>query len=306
MNSLYPLAGISKQAHFKAVMVQSQRLAQVERVTDSARQIRAVHPVLGCRKMYRMLAPQLSIGRDKTEAILLGNGFRVRYPRNFIRTTHSVKSNYFDNRISGRTIDGINQLWQSDITYFIAGGSTYYLTFITDVYSKRILGYQANTHMLATANVAALRQALRCRGHLCSQTLIHHSDRGGQYIDKQYISLQRQHGIQSSMGKHSWENAYAERVNGIIKNEYLHHMHSPNLRALRCNLSRVVKLYNEKRPHLTLPDKSPPLVYERNLATNADMRYTMTIYDSALSTNPQIATKKKVAKKKRNNNHNNH
>ena len=279
MKDLYPVCGISKQAHFKARRQALMREGIEQQVVSSAAALREAHPAMGCRKMYQVLGEQLAVGRDRFESILLNNGFRVRFPRNYVKTTRSFKGRGFDNLISGKRLDGIDQVWQSDIAYIKVADRYYYLVFVVDVYSRRILGYQVNHHMLATANIKALKQAIHQRGKQVFDGLIHHSDRGAQYIDKRYIQLQRDHHITTSMAKHCWENAYVERVNGIIKNEYLRPMELKTERALQAALKRVVWLYNNQRPHLSLPDKMTPVNFEKALEANYN-KPTLTIYNS--------------------------
>ena len=296
---LYQMLGITKQAHFKdRVRLAGKQLAAQRALTASA-SIRKSHPMMGCRKMYHMVGDDLPIGRDRFERILLEHGFRVRFPRNYVKTTRPVKGRYFDNLIQGLKLTGINQLWQSDIAYIKVGGGHCYLVFIVDVYSRRIIGYQAHPHMLARANIKALKQALKLRGVDRLPGLIHHSDRGGQFIDKDYLKALRKAGITSSMAKHCWENAYAERVNGIAKNEYLRRMDLTSLRQLRTKLKRVVFLYNNERPHDSLPGKRTPVDYEKCLQNASIIPKQMTIYDPELSTYQQLSTKEKRSKKEK-------
>jgi len=299
MKQLYEMLNITRQAHFTArVRAAGKQLASKQAVAGSAA-IRQDHPMMGCRKMYRMLGADLPMGRDQFEQLLLANGFRVRFPRNYVKTTRSVKERYFDNLIQGMEVTGINQLWQSDIAYIRVGDRHYYLVFIVDVYSRRLIGYQAHPHMLAKANTKALQQALSIRGLKQIPGLVHHSDRGSQYIDKAYLQVLNQAGITSSMAKHCWENAYAERVNGIAKNEYLRCMDIASLEQLRSKLKRVVYLYNHKRPHDSLPDKLPPVDYEKALKNGSISSTTMTIYNPELSTYQQLLTKEKRTKKEK-------
>lgn len=293
MNRMYQMLGISKQAHFKSRVHANGRQLAEQQVISEASSVRKDHPGMGCRKMYRLAADNVPVGRDRFESILLENGFRVRFPRNYVKTTRSVKDLYFDNLINGKKINKINELWQSDIAYIHAGGRFYYLVFIMDVYSRRILGYQVHPHMLATANIRALKQAIKTRGNTVLRGLIHHSDRGGQYIDKDYQKLLAAHQITPSMAKNCWENAYVERVNGIMKNEYLIPKETGNLVQLKKALRRSVDLYNYIRPHNSLPGNLPPAVYEEQLVKGKILPETMTIYNAKLVTNPFLSTSNK-------------
>ena len=139
------------------------------------------------------------------------------------------------------------------------------MVFIIDVYSRVVRGYSVSDNLRAEANKAALAIALKGRGHL--EGLVHHSDRGSQYVDRSYQKMLTDRGVRVSMGLNAQDNAYAERVNGIIKNEYLIYQSISDLTQLKTAVRRAVKHYNEKRRHLSLPDKKTPLEFEQTLAS---------------------------------------
>lgn len=299
MMAVYDIAGISRQAHFKELHRLGHQELMKAAVVSLCDEIRRDHPVIGCRKMYDMIGSQLSIGRDRFESMLLDNGFRARVIRNYRRTTCPVTSGYFPNLIEGLEVRGIDQLWQTDLTYFFNQGRFYYLVFIIDVYSRRIIGHHVSDNMLAYSNICALRMAMATRGNpMAFPELIHHSDRGGQYINKEYVDLLRSRQIKPSMCLYPWENAYAERINGIIKNDYLTHRTMLDYRTLQRKLDRAVKLYNEQRPHNSLPGRVSPIRFEELLKQGLIQDYVITIHKPDKSTNPQPLKKKKVAKKK--------
>jgi len=154
-------------------------------------------------------------------------------------------------------------VWQTDITYFEVGNSFYYIIFIIDIYTKVIRGYQVSDHMRAEANLKALSMALKEAPHTAG--LIHHSDRGGQFTDLKYRDLLTTHGIHISMGLIAQENAYAERINGTIKNEYLNYKTINSLADLKREVKKAVEHYNEKRIHKYLPGKQAPREFEKEL-----------------------------------------
>ena len=182
-------------------------------------------------------------------------------PKNKIRTTFPAHK-VFDNLIEGRVVSGPNQVWQSDITYIKVGGTFYYLTFIIDVYSRRIVGYTTSKNLRAEANLRALKQALAGCSAAQLKDLVHHSDRGSQYTDGRYLALLRSHNICISMGKVATDNAYAERINGTIKNEYLLPKRPENFRQLKRLARQAVTDYNTVRLHQSLGRQSP-LAYEK-------------------------------------------
>lgn len=182
------------------------------------------------------------------------------------------------NLAARRPITDINQVWTSDTTYFRIGERHYYITFVMDVYSRRILGFAASKDLGAEANCRALRMALETRQGHDLKGLIHHSDRGSQYGSDKYISILKAKEIGVSMCDSVYENTHVERVNGITKNEYLSQWPIKDFDALKRRLSQAVKIYNECRPHWSL-GVAPPAKYEEKLKTIAQKdRDVMTLY----------------------------
>lgn len=192
-------------------------------------------------------------------------GFRVKHPKNYTRTTFSGGYNY-PNLIEGMLVSNINQVVQSDITYFLLKDTFYYIIFIIDVFSKRIVGAKVSNHMRAKANLQALKQLIKLRGLDKLFGLIHHSDRGTQYGANLYVNTLKQAGIHISMCLNAKDNAYAERVNGIIKNEYLKLWTINSFYSLKRKLTEAVKHYNFKRPHGHLPNRMSPVQFENAFA----------------------------------------
>ena len=157
-------------------------------------------------------------------------------------------------------VDAPSTIWQSDITYIPIGDKHYYVVLIIDVYTKNIVGYSVTDHMRATANVSALKMALK--QHKAPQ--IHHSDRGSQYTYKGYVELLEKHGTSISMATSAQDNAYAERINRTIKEEYLDHWKPKSLSQLKMMIKKAVKNYNQKRIHNQL-DRTTPIQFENQL-----------------------------------------
>lgn len=260
MKDLYSLEGISKQAHYKAI-VRKRWLEETEQtILLCVESLRKDHPRMGAKKLYKLLQPD-GVGRDRFIELLMDNGYASKRVRNYTRTTYSGKYHY-PNLITGRILTGVNQLWVSDITFIWVDQRWHYLTFIMDVYSRKIVGYAVDKHLHAQANIRALQMALNNIKSKSLKGLIHHSDRGSQYIHKQYLELLKEHDIEVSMGNKAWENAHAERINGIIKNEYLNPMQIKNYEELKRKVRKVVNLYNNERPHGSLMNQLSPVKYE--------------------------------------------
>jgi transposase InsO family protein len=278
MKALYELVGTTKQALHKFNRVHVEGVLNQVKLIQQATAIRKRHPQLGCRSMYNLLKDP-DFGRDECEQILLANGFRIKRKPNFIKTTVTQRTHKFPNLIRGLEIQGINHVWQTDITYFIVDSvKVLYLIFIIDIYSRRIIGYTAHDHMRGEANVACLRMAIKCRKGYDLSKLIHHSDCGSQHVFKQYLELLKPFKI--SMSKQAWQNAYSERINGTIKNDYLKHRKIQSLSDLRANLTKDIFAYNNERPHKSLPEKMSPIRFEEYLKRTPKIQHpVLKIYD---------------------------
>lgn len=222
------------------------------------KKIRLDHPAIGTRKLYDMISHDLvshsiKMGRDKLYDIMASEGILLRKRRWRVKTTHSDHPfRKYPNLIVGMTIERPNQLWVSDITYWKIQNRFWYLTFITDAYSKKIVGYKLAKNLEARNNVMALGMALSNSKGLLSG-LVHHSDRGIQYCTHEYTRMLRANGIQISMTQSGdpLENPIAERINGIIKNEYLNHYKVNDFKEAEVLVASVVERYNTERPHLS-------------------------------------------------------
>jgi hypothetical protein len=273
MNELYFVMKTNKQGLHQFLNRQIERQGIVSQVVELAKAIRERNPSMGAREMFSLMDP-VSVGRDKCEQILLNNGFRLRRRKNLIRTTFSQEHLKYEDLIKGRILTGIDQVWQSDITYYLStDGSVYYIVFIQDVYSRRILSWTANDSLKAEGNIECLKGALKVRGDKDLSGLIHHSDRGSQYGDRRYIQVLKDFSIAISMSKQAWQNAYVERLNGTIKNDYLYAWNINTLQELRTGLAKATHAYNHEKPHRSLPQKMAPAVFEEFLMTTERKRH---------------------------------
>jgi hypothetical protein len=227
-------------------------------------QIRNDHPTMSCRAMYYKIQPD-KIGRDKFEQLCKDWGFMSELPVKPTRTTDSTGVIRFDNLLTNFTLTDINQAYSSDITYFEVSGTYYYLTFIIDCYSRRILGHVASKRLTTQhTTLPALQQALKSRNFTIPEGIIFHSDGGGQYFDKEFLALTTKYHFRNSMCEMAYENGKAERINGIIKNNYLIHYPIKTFEQLKKMLDRSVSLYNKEKPHKALHYLSP-IDYENKL-----------------------------------------
>lgn len=287
MKDMYSIAGITKQGFHQWLNRDLQLREEQQQLLPILRELREDHPKLSCRQMYGMLKPQ-TMGRDQFEAFCHGHGLKVPTPKRRFWTTDSRGVNRFPNLLLNLDeLSGSNQLWVSDITYFFIGEKVYYLTFIMDIYNREIIGYHASTRLLTShTTVPALRMAIRQTGLTRQDHVIFHSDGGGQYYSKTFQALTKRYNIQNSMGKTAYENPFAERINGTIKNDYLESYSPKNYKELILFLTKAVKMYNHFRPHKSLGDRSPK-------------KFKRMINEGLLTKKWVINKKKKVSKKEK-------
>jgi len=256
MKDLYLIAGVSKQALWKhkkrSLYKDSVTTHAVRIMTD----IRKRHKRMSCRKMYYASSETLPVGRDIFEQIGFRNGFKVKVKRNAIKTTCGQRVEVYPNLIAGLVLNNINQVWQSDIIYIAIAGKHSYGFTIIDVYSRKLLAVHIAKQMTADELLKAVKKAFESRAGTHLQGCIIHSDRGSQYISGEYKQIIRQNKMQLSMCKMPQENAYAERVQGTIKNEYMYEeqLTQQNIQRIA---NRTIKYYNEERPHNVLGNKTP-------------------------------------------------
>lgn len=225
--------------------------------------------------MYYCLKPSF-IGRDRFVEVMLEAGFRLRRSKNYRRTTYAGTKRY-PNLIKGMQVEEPSIIWQSDITYLSLGEQFYYAIFIIDVYSKKIVGYNVSKTMRAMANVGALAMALKTH----RSPKIHHSDRGSQYSSHQYVSLLKQNNTLISMGLKAQENAYAERINRTIKEEYLSRWKAKSYVQLKKQVAKAVEHYNNYRPHNHLK-KLTPVAFELNCNYPEFTKPRITIFEETI------------------------
>lgn len=204
------------------------------------------------------------MGRDKFMELAKANGLLAKIPKSFKRTTFAVKSSKYSNLLVNKKITDVNQVWVTDITYFRILDRFYYISLLMDLYSRKIIAYCAALTLEAIHSLEVLKNALLNRSLTSFEGLIHHSDKGVQYFYNPYTDLLEKNKIKISVANMVLENSHSERLNGIIKNEYLENFHIQNFQQLQKSLSKTVLLYNNERPHLAL-NLQTPKEFEENL-----------------------------------------
>jgi putative transposase len=261
---LYRAINISKQAVHKMLNLKQKQQDESEQLKRFIDDIREDHPTMGLRDLYFKIMPDF-MGRDKFEEFCKKSGYMIKHKTRYCKTTDSNGVKRFPNYIVDLKLERLNQVWQSDITYYEVGGRFYYITFIIDSFSRRILGYSVSKRLLTEhTTLPALRMAIETRQHIDLQGLIFHSDGGGQYYAQVFLEVTEKEKIVNSMCKNAYENGKAERLNGIIKNNYLRHRNINSFEKLLKEVDRAVLMYNHEKPHIELTRKSP-IQFENNL-----------------------------------------
>jgi putative transposase len=270
------LLGITRQAYYQHFWQQEATGIEESLVLQEVINLRKDHRVMGGRKLYEKLYPflidhQIKMGRDALFDLLATNGLLVKKRRRRHITTWSNHwLRRWPNLIREMKVTYVNQLWVSDITYWKVAGKHLYISLITDAYSHKIVGYHLAETLESIETMQALKMAIKELPQSLIKPLIHHSDRGVQYCCDDYVKLLQDKNIQISMTENGdpLENAVAERMNGILKEEYLNHYTLENRNQAAKQLDHAVKLYNEHRPHFSISLLTPDMVHSKNLPTD--------------------------------------
>jgi len=267
LSSLTACFGLKRDAYYKYKRRANKRLEIEKKVVDIVKERRKSLPREGVRKLERSLKNEfakadLKIGRDSLFNILRKHKMLTLRKKYSSKTTNSMHRFYkYHNIIKELEVTRPNQVWVSDITYIRTVKGFCYLALITDMHSRKIMGYDLSNSLELKGCVRALNKALYQAKNI--EGLIHHSDRGIQYCSNVYTQILKRKDIGISMTEenHCYENAMAERVNGILKDEfYLDQTFTDVTHAKRATKS-AIKLYNEIRLHLSLDFKTPEMVY---------------------------------------------
>ena len=255
--------GISRQAYYKQQTKSLDTFLKEQVILDEVRVIRRRQPMIGTRKLCRLLKPKLSakgikIGRDALYNLLRGHNMLINKKKKYVRTTQSYhRFRTYKNLIKDLEMTRPNQVFVSDITYLDTLEGFCYLALITDAYSRKIVGYSVSQSLSIEFCMDALRQALK--GVKAPDKLIHHSDRGIQYCSHAYVELLKKYKVYISMTEenHVYENALAERVNGILKQEFMLGETLTSFAVAKELVKESVKIYNEERPHMSINYLTP-------------------------------------------------
>ena len=232
-------------------------------------------PRLGTRKLYYLLKSRfeergIKIGRDAFFDYLRSENMLIKPKRSYIKTTNSKHwMKKYPNLLKDIKPVMPEQVFVSDITFIKSREKTHYLSLVTDAYSRKIMGYKLSDDMSTENIVQALKMAIKQR--ITNSPSIHHSDRGLQYCSSVYQLVLKNNKITPSMteGYDCYQNALAERINGILKQEFFLYP-CKNAKELQKLIEESVDVYNNKRPHLSLNMKTPNIVHEK---TEAGIRF---------------------------------
>lgn len=246
---------------------EQQRNMEFMLVVYEVQKIRKDLPRCGYRKLFHLIQPflkqhKIKLGRDRFR-VLLGDYNLLIKRRKSRKTTNSFHHfKKYKNQAKDVTVTRPNQLWVSDITYIIIGKDTCYLSLITDAFSRKIVGWSLRNDLTKKGPIEALNMALQ--EHTGELPLMHHSDRGVQYCCYDYIDLLNEYNITISMTQNGdpYENALAERMNRTIKEEFLQYYFFATYQETRLAVAKAVKLYNYRRPHLSLNYATPAVIHQ--------------------------------------------
>jgi putative transposase len=263
------LLGISRQAYYKRIQSRKKRSAELGIIKSMVIKERILQPRLGTRKLYYLLSDTIDslgikIGRDALFDMLRTEHMLVEPLKSYTKTTNSKHwlhkhPNYFKDMM----VTNPEQAWVSDITYLRTKSGFCYLSLVTDSFSRKIMGYHVSPNLQTEGCIMALRIAIKQKTY--NTPTLHHSDKGLQYCSEDYQLVLKENLMKCSMtdGYDPYQNALAERVNGILKNEFFPDTFE-NLDQARKIVKQSVFIYNNIRPHLSLNMHIPEYVHKKN------------------------------------------
>lgn len=258
--------GVSRQAHDQMKLRRLLRHAEEALIMKEVVRIRESHPRMGTRKLLVVLADSfdkhgIKMGRDRFFDLLRREDQLIQQKRKATRTTFpgGLRS---ENILASTTITVPNQAFVADITYIDTEQGFLYLALVTDLYSRKIVGWDLSNSLSLEGALRALKRAVSHAGGEVAG-LIHHSDHGSQYTSRPYLDFMKDQDIRPSMGEvgNAYDNAVAERVNGILKLEYLLDHRFPDILSASLTTQQAIHFYNAERPHTSLGLRMPEQVY---------------------------------------------
>jgi putative transposase len=260
--------GLTRDAYYKFSKRRKKREAVALKVLKLVKEERKYQPRVGTRKLFEALhtlfvMENLKIGRDKLFDILREHEMLIKRKKASCKTTDSYhRFHKYKNLVKDMEVKAPNQVWVSDITYIRTVKGFCYLALITDMYSRKIVGYDLSDTLELSGCLGAFKRAQKAARPAAG--LVHHSDRGIQYCSNQYVEELKKHGVLLSMTEenHCYENALAERVNGILKDEFYLDQCFYSTEHARIAAKNAISIYNSKRLHLSLGYKTPNMVFQ--------------------------------------------
>ena len=264
------LLGKTRHAYYDHIWRKDNTVVKEDIVLQLVQELRSSLPRLGTRKLHHMLEPLLkehsiTIGRDYLFDLLQDHKLLIRQRRRKVITTNSRHwMKKYSNLVRNLKVTRPEQVWVSDITYIRMVNQWGYLSLITDACSRRIMGWAFRADMEAQGCIDALEMALNNR--IYSEPLIHHSDRGSQYCSKNYVGMLIKNNVAISMTENGdpYENALAERMNGIIKAEFNLYNSQAGFEQTKLLIQKSINAYNQIRPHGSCDNITPDQAHLRS------------------------------------------
>jgi transposase InsO family protein len=271
LEKLCGLFGKSRQAFYDHSWRHNDEQLHEAWIIDRVKAVRLTMPGIGCQKLFIILKDEfgehgIQIGRDNFYKLLKQHELLIKRRKRYVQTTQSYhRFKKWDDLTINLRVESVEELWVSDITYLRIENGFVYLSLITDVYSRKIVGYHLSQKLKVDGCISALNKAIASlNGSLYQRTLIHHSDRGIQYCCDQYISILQNNGIRISMTQSGspYDNAIAERVNGILKQQFCLDKVFENYGACVNAVSKAILGYNRLRPHASVSNLTPDMAHD--------------------------------------------
>lgn len=260
--------GIGRQVYYRAIKAQITGQETANKVIEIVRKVRLRQRKVGTRKLYDMCTDEfkyIKVGRDRLFKILKANHLLIKPKRQYHITTDSHhRFHKYKNIVKDLGIERPEQVWVSDITYVGTRSNPMYVALVTDAYSKKIMGYDVSDSLNASGTIRALNMAINQRKYK-EEALIHHSDRGLQYCGNDYQEVLTNKEIKCSMTEQydPYENAVAERINGILKQEFILDVKLKDINLMQTLIKESIQIYNQERLHYSNYYKTPEKMHQQ-------------------------------------------